>query len=73
MTHTVAVSGSAAALRGVSFGALLARVACWTETAKQRRALARLSPDQLRDIGLERGVASFEAERPFWEPTSTGR
>lgn len=73
MTHTVAPTGSATALRGVSFGTLFARVASWNQTAKQRRALARMSPEQLRDIGLDHGVASFEADRPFWETSTTLR
>lgn len=73
MTHTVAATRSATALRGVSMGTVLARVACWTQTAKQRRALARMSPDQLRDIGLDHGAAAFEAERPFWETATTLR
>lgn len=73
MTYSVATTGSAAALRGVSFGALFARVATWTQTAKQRRALARMSPEMLRDIGLDPISAAHEAERPFWETGSTLR
>ncbi|KPQ08201.1 MAG: putative conserved small protein [Rhodobacteraceae bacterium HLUCCA12] len=35
--------------------------------ARQRRALAALDDTLLRDIGLTRGQALFEAERPIWD------
>lgn len=38
----------------------------WDTRHRTRKALARLSDDQLRDIGLERDVAYTEARRPFW-------
>lgn len=33
----------------------------------ERRALARLSPSQLADLGLSEQVAAREAARPFWD------
>lgn len=33
---------------------------------KTRRHLRELTDDQLRDIGVTRAQASFEAEKPFW-------
>ncbi|WP_035478741.1 DUF1127 domain-containing protein [Aliagarivorans marinus] len=33
---------------------------------RSRRALARLSPHQLKDIGLSRADAINEASKPFW-------
>lgn len=51
-----------------SFVRRLARLvfAVWPERRRQRRALAELTPDQLKDIGLTRGQALDEADRPFW-------
>lgn len=37
------------------------------ELARQRKALARLTPEQLRDIGLDVDRAAREADRPFWD------
>lgn len=34
---------------------------------RSRRALARLSPTQLDDIGLTKAQAETEAKRPFWD------
>jgi uncharacterized protein YjiS (DUF1127 family) len=36
------------------------------ELAKSRRQLAELDDRLLRDIGLDRGTARFEADRGFW-------
>jgi uncharacterized protein YjiS (DUF1127 family) len=41
-------------------------VACWHERARQRRALAALSDELLRDIGVTRFDAEHEANKPFW-------
>ena len=40
----------------------------WTcaESSAQRRALAELDDDRLRDIGLTREEAQAEAATPFW-------
>ena len=37
------------------------------ELARSRRQLAELDERLLRDIGLDRATARFEASRPFWE------
>jgi uncharacterized protein YjiS (DUF1127 family) len=36
------------------------------ELAKSRRQLAQLDERLLRDIGLDRGTARFEATKGFW-------
>lgn len=36
------------------------------ERMSQRRALAQLNDELLRDIGLTREEAAAEAEKPFW-------
>ena len=37
-----------------------------TELARSRRQLAQLDERLLRDIGLDRGAARFEASKSFW-------
>jgi uncharacterized protein YjiS (DUF1127 family) len=36
--------------------------------ARERRALARLSDDLLRDIGLSRHEVEAECRKPWWRP-----
>lgn len=47
-----------------------ARLAAWLclcrEKARQRRALARLDPHLLADIGVSRAEADRECAKPFW-------
>ncbi len=38
----------------------------WHLRATQRPQLARLSDQKLRDIGLTRAQAEYEAAKPFW-------
>ena len=38
----------------------------WGARARQRRHLAELSPEMLRDIGLSPSQARAEAGKPFW-------
>jgi uncharacterized protein YjiS (DUF1127 family) len=40
----------------------------WADRSRQRRALARLNTDQLRDIGVNHYEAAREAAKPFWRP-----
>ncbi|MBU3056056.1 DUF1127 domain-containing protein [Pseudomonas indica] len=52
------------------FGRLLAtawkRLQRWLALAEQRRQLAALSDEALKDIGLSRADIYQESERPFW-------
>ncbi len=45
------------------------RFSFWAYLAlyRQRKALAALEADQLRDLGLTREMAQKEANRPFWD------
>ncbi|MEL7181492.1 MAG: DUF1127 domain-containing protein [Pseudomonadota bacterium] len=43
------------------------RVTTWDMRRKSRRALARLEPHLLHDIGLDRSSAQAEANKPFWQ------
>lgn len=43
------------------------RLARWYEVGRQRRALAALDDDALKDLGLSRADIYQESERPFWD------
>jgi len=38
----------------------------WHRRTNSRNELANLSDRCLQDIGLSRGIANFEAAKPFW-------
>jgi uncharacterized protein YjiS (DUF1127 family) len=46
-----------------------ARVARWYELHRQRRQLAKLSDDALKDLGLSRADVYRETEQHFWNDT----
>lgn len=41
-------------------------VMVWDERRRTRSALAKLTPEQLTDVGLSTGSALREADKPFW-------
>lgn len=41
-------------------------IGVWRERARQRRDLAEMSPEMLKDIGISRSAARAEAGKPFW-------
>jgi len=43
-------------------------IALWQERSRQRRALMKLDDRMLRDIGIARSEAEYEADKPFWRP-----
>jgi uncharacterized protein YjiS (DUF1127 family) len=45
-----------------------ATVVKWECRHRSRRALARLSPDQLKDIGITPEMADREVSKSFWIP-----
>ena len=49
-----------------AFGRVVATVAVWRERARQRRHLAEMSAQMLRDIGVSVSAARAEAGKPFW-------
>lgn len=51
-------------LRPVAAARLL--ITRWIERRRQRKALAGLDDQQLRDIGITRLDAARECEKPFW-------
>jgi uncharacterized protein YjiS (DUF1127 family) len=44
----------------------LATVLSWRRRARDRAELAQLTARDARDLGLDPGVISFEASKPFW-------
>lgn len=54
-------------LSGSTSPVLFARLRAHLALARQRRALARLDADALRDIGLSVEQAQTEARRPLWD------
>lgn len=46
---------------------MIARLFTLRDLSRSRGALARLTAEQLADIGLPPEVAAFEAERPIWD------
>jgi uncharacterized protein YjiS (DUF1127 family) len=49
-----------------TFAATWTAINLWRERARQRRGLAEMSPEMLRDIGLSYSAARAEAGKPFW-------
>jgi uncharacterized protein YjiS (DUF1127 family) len=47
-------------------GDALATLGLWRQRARQRRHLAEMSAEMLRDIGVSPGQARAEAGKPFW-------
>lgn len=63
MTHFASTS------TGSTFGGLRLRLPLgqWIRVARERRQLAGLSEQQLRDIGIDETTAVREAGRAFWD------
>jgi uncharacterized protein YjiS (DUF1127 family) len=49
-----------------SLGGLFAVIGEWHRRLQDRRELAGLCERSLRDIGLSRYEAAYEANKPFW-------
>lgn len=45
---------------------LVALLRGWIKRTRDRRELAELSDEQLRDVGLNRLTVKREVEKPFW-------
>jgi uncharacterized protein YjiS (DUF1127 family) len=48
------------------FAAAFVMIRRWIERTRQRRALAGLDDQMLRDIGITRVEAARECDKPFW-------
>lgn len=49
-----------------AWSAAWSTVGIWRERARQRRDLAEMSVEMLRDIGVSPAAARAEAGKPFW-------
>lgn len=46
---------------------MVGHVRTWSLRAQERRALGELDDRMLRDIGVDRASAHYEATKPFWQ------
>lgn len=49
-----------------SLGRMMKLLATWHDRSRQRRELAALPPELLKDMGIDHIDAMCEAEKPFW-------
>ena len=49
-----------------AFEGAFATISLWRQRARQRRRLAEMAPEMLRDIGVSPAEARAEAGKPFW-------
>jgi uncharacterized protein YjiS (DUF1127 family) len=50
------------------WGHVTAIIRVWMSRSRSRRRLGELDDHELADIGVSRGQARFESEKPFWRP-----
>jgi uncharacterized protein YjiS (DUF1127 family) len=55
-----------APLRQPALGGVLARLVAWDARFRERRRIAELTNESLRDAGWTRGAARREAAKAFW-------
>lgn len=65
MTISIHISRAAATSRGFRTPAKTV-LAMWT-VHQERRALAKMDPNRLKDIGISQREAATEVARPFWD------
>ncbi|NMF98922.1 DUF1127 domain-containing protein [Aromatoleum toluolicum] len=46
----------------------IATLRAWARRSRTRGELAELDDAMLRDLGVARANANFEASKPFWQP-----
>jgi len=63
---TAFARGTGASIAQMILTAPLAMLAAWGDRLKQRDALAEMDARMLKDIGVSRGEAMVEADKPFW-------
>lgn len=56
-----------ASTTGQHLRSVVAQVNRWRQLSRDRAELARLSNEQLRDVGLNRVDVLREISRPFWD------
>ena len=53
---------------GAAWGKAIRLIEVWASRARTRRELAMLDERMLRDAGITRAQARYEASKPFWRP-----
>ena len=53
-------------VRGSIFAMVWAQLVTWQRNRRSRIELSRISPRELRDIGLSPAEAETECNKPFW-------
>ena len=61
-----ATAGQIAIAAPARSASLFQTVAVWADRVSQRRALASLTVEALKDIGIDPADATAEAAKPFW-------
>lgn len=61
-----ATAGRIAIASPARSSSLFATVALWADRVSQRRALASLTVEALKDVGIDPADAMQEAAKPFW-------
>lgn len=46
---------------------IVAKLLLWKRISAQREELSKMSDELLKDIGISRAEAVYEAQRPFWD------
>ena len=46
---------------------VLATFRLWRQRARERNELAQLTARDARDLGIDPGLVSYEASKPFWK------
>lgn len=64
LAHSISFERVRPAIRMQAWWARLKR---WQELARERRQLAMLGDEALKDLGLSRADVLRESERPFWD------
>ena len=72
--HQLAAAGHAARQTVADLArAVAAAVAAWLRNHRERRLLAGLDDNLLRDLGLTRADVARGYDRPFWQSVDYGR
>ena len=66
--NTLSLDFTAHPREGLSWSDVKHRLTMWWQYSCSRSELEGLSDTCLRDIGMSRCTAEFEASKPFWMP-----
>jgi uncharacterized protein YjiS (DUF1127 family) len=66
--NTLSLGSTVHLRQGLHLGDVKRRLTMWWQYSRSRSELEGLSDTCLRDIGISRCSAEFEAAKPFWMP-----